>query len=96
MLILICRYIWKVARDEISKLQFPDDFEQGKVQSFLVFAFAASIVTVIIVLIIFVMRKRINLLVRLFKEAGKAVRKMPILLIQPLLVRIAVSQFSFL
>lgn len=80
------RYLWKRAKDEVNKSEFPDDFEVGKVKSYLVFAIASTVVCLIVILIIFVMRKRINLLVRLFKEAGKAVRKMPFLLLQPLLV----------
>ncbi|KAK6642070.1 hypothetical protein RUM44_013793 [Polyplax serrata] len=78
-------YLWKRAKDEVNKSEFPDDFEVGKVKSYLVFAIASTVVCLIVILIIFVMRKRINLLVRLFKEAGKAVRKMPFLLLQPLL-----------
>jgi solute carrier family 44 protein 1 (choline transporter-like protein) len=41
---------------------------------------------VIVLLVILVMRKRINLVIQLFKEAGKAVNSMPLLLLEPLLV----------
>lgn len=47
---------------------------------------AASVFTLIVLLILLVMRKRIGLVVQLFKEAGKAVGRMPQLLIQPFLV----------
>ena len=37
-------------------------------------------------LVILVMRKRIKLVIQLFKEAGKAINSMPLLLLEPLLV----------
>lgn len=37
-------------------------------------------------LVVLVMRKRIQLVVQLFREAGKAVTSMPVLLLQPVLV----------
>ena len=43
---------------------------------------------VILLLIILVLRKRIALVVQLFKEAGKAVQAMPLLILQPLWVSI--------
>ena len=75
-----------MANDQLKESEFPSDFDSGKVHSYLVFAITCTVVCLIVILIIFVMRKRINLLVRLFKEAGKAVRKMPFLLVQPLVV----------
>ena len=56
----------------INKLIFNDCF-------FLSFQF-------LIVLIVLVMRKRIALVIQLFKEAGKAVHSMPVLLLQPIYV----------
>nr|KAG5709578.1 hypothetical protein BaRGS_001628 [Batillaria attramentaria] len=47
---------------------------------------AASVFTLIVLLILLVMRKRIGLVVQLFKEAGKAVARMPQLLLQPFVV----------
>lgn len=43
---------------------------------------------VVVVLVVLVMRKRIALVVQLFREAGKAVYAMPALLLQPIYVRI--------
>lgn len=86
--------MWKMAKDELNKTQFPDDFEQGMVKSFLVFAIASTIVCIMVILIIIVMRKRINLLVRLFKEAAKAVKKMPFILFQPLVVLYALQRYQ--
>jgi Plasma-membrane choline transporter. len=39
-----------------------------------------------VLLVILVMRKRIKLVIQLFKEAGKAINSMPLLLLEPLLV----------
>jgi hypothetical protein len=41
---------------------------------------------VIVLLVILVMRKRIKLVIQLFKEAGRAINSMPLLLLEPLLV----------
>jgi len=50
---------------------------------------------VILLLILFVMRKRIKLVVQLFYEAGKAVQSMPLLLIQPIWVNNLSSFFIY-
>ena len=54
-----------------------------EVRDWLIIAIVVSIVSVIILLILLVLRKRIKLVVQLFKEAGKAVQCMPFILIQP-------------
>lgn len=41
---------------------------------------------VIVLLVILVMRKRIKLVIQLFKEAGRAINSMPLLFLEPLLV----------
>lgn len=64
------------------------DIEWRRNGTCLVFAIAATIITACVILIIFVIRKRIQLVIQLFKEAGKAVTMMPLLLLEPLLVRI--------
>lgn len=55
-------------------------------RTYLISAIVFSIVTVVIILIIIVMRKRVKLVIELFKEAGKAISDMPLLLLEPLLV----------
>ena len=45
---------------------------------------SACYLQVILLLIILVMRKRIGLVVALFKEAGKCIASMPCLLVQPI------------
>jgi len=41
-------------------------------------------------LIIFILRKRIGLVIQLFKEAGKAMHSMPLLVLQPLWTFLAI------
>lgn len=52
---------------------------------FLVPAITVSIITVVVLLIILVLRNRIRLVIQLFKEAGKAIGAMPVMLLQPVL-----------
>ena len=54
---------------------------------------AVTSVAMIILLLLLVMRKRIALVVQLFAEAGKAVAKMPILLLQPVWTPVALAVF---
>lgn len=63
-----------------------DSINQRRTTSYLAFAIVTTIITVIIWLVIFVLRKRIQLVIELFKEAGKAIGSMPILLFEPILV----------
>lgn len=63
-----------------------DNISRRKLHSYLVYAIIATIVTVIVLLVLLVMRKRIKLVIQLFKEAGKAIASMPFLLLEPILV----------
>ncbi|XP_071836261.1 choline transporter-like protein 1 [Apostichopus japonicus] len=60
------------------------DVENKNIRTHLIYAGAASAVTVLILLILLVMRKRIALVVALFKEAGKVIASIPLLLLQPI------------
>ncbi|XP_057661357.1 choline transporter-like protein 1 isoform X2 [Diorhabda carinulata] len=79
--------LWKHSKNYMDDI--PDnlvpDVDARKTNTYLVFAILTTIATVIISLIIFVMRKRIELVVQLFEESGKAIAAMPILLFQPIL-----------
>lgn len=54
--------------------------------TYFAFAIIATVITVIVLLIILVMRKRIQLVIQLFTESGKAISAMPFLLFEPILV----------
>lgn len=66
-----------------------EDVEREK--TYLVSAIICTIIAAMITLVVIFMRKRIRLVIELFKEAGKAISDMPLLLIEPLLVRIKVD-----
>lgn len=55
-------------------------------QTYLIAAIISTVVAFCISLLIIVMRKRVKLVIELFKEAGKALSDMPLLLLEPLLV----------
>lgn len=54
--------------------------------SYFAFALLASIITICVCLVILVMRKQIQLVIQLFREAGRAISAMPLLLLQPTIV----------
>ena len=60
--------------------------DTNREKTYLISAIIFTIVSVVIILIIIVMRKRVKLVIELFKEAGKAISDMPLLLIKPILV----------
>lgn len=78
-------FLW-VIYDQ-SKQAEVNEFSKRKTTSFLVYAIVATIATICICLVILVLRKRIKLVIQLFKEAGKAVASMPLLLAEPIIVR---------
>ncbi|CAG0900756.1 unnamed protein product, partial [Darwinula stevensoni] len=63
---------------------------------YLIGAIAATIFTVILLLVLLVMRSRIALVVALFREAGKALHSIPFLFLQPLWTFIALAIFLFI
>lgn len=85
---IVSRIIWKQTKDSLNVMSTDliPDVDSRKAQTYLAFAILSTVVTLIIILIIFVMRKRIQLVVQLFEESGKAIAVMPILLFQPILV----------
>nr|CAD7403400.1 unnamed protein product [Timema poppensis] len=77
---------WKKKKDAFSGSTVNEEVNQRTVITYLVAAIIATIITVIVLLVILVMRKRIALVITLFKEAGKAIQNMPFLLFEPFLV----------
>ncbi|GLV34017.1 Choline transporter-like 1 [Carabus blaptoides fortunei] len=80
-------YLWilffsaKNQQDGIEKYDSP----RISPEVFLGPAIFVTIVTVVVLLVILVLRKRIELVIQLFKEAGKAIADMPVMLLQPVL-----------
>jgi solute carrier family 44 protein 1 (choline transporter-like protein) len=78
--------------------EYNESTESGKrrIMSYLIFAIVATIITIVVCLVILVMRKRIKLVIQLFKEAGKAISSMPLLLLEPILVSIGGNYRNYL
>ncbi|XP_022253076.1 CTL-like protein 1 isoform X2 [Limulus polyphemus] len=62
-------------------------------RAFLIYAVLVTILTVCLLLILIILRKRVELMVALFHEAGKCVRAMPCLLLQPIFTFIVLGMF---
>ncbi|XP_071476563.1 choline transporter-like protein 1, partial [Diadema antillarum] len=79
-------YQWYTFRAKFRATPSEERLAQDKenVKTMLIYASVASSVTVILLLVLLVMFKRIALVVALFKEAGKAIGAIPFLLLQPL------------
>lgn len=77
-------YLWLAWHHEKKAVESHEILEEdSSVQAYLIYAIILTVVTVITLLIVLVMRKRIALVMQLFREAGKAVYSMPVLLLQP-------------
>ncbi|GAB1600405.1 choline transporter-like protein 1 [Argonauta hians] len=71
--------------DDDSAFQIPFlDIEINGEKAFLIYSIIATILTVILLLVLIVMRKRIGLTIGLFSEASKCLVDIPMLIIQPL------------
>ncbi|XP_022100196.1 choline transporter-like protein 1 isoform X2 [Acanthaster planci] len=75
---------YALRKKELDAMEVDVDAVSRNVTTFLVFAILATIFTVILLLVILVMRKRVAFTVELLEEAGKAMAAMPFLLIQPI------------
>ncbi|KAK9299426.1 hypothetical protein QLX08_007543 [Tetragonisca angustula] len=73
---------WYAEKKGVEMHEIPED--DSSEQAYLVYAIMLTVVTVVTLLIVLVMRKRIALVMQLFREAGKAVYAMPALLLQPI------------
>ncbi|KAL1518343.1 hypothetical protein ABEB36_001980 [Hypothenemus hampei] len=77
----ICLWItWKELNDF---QQLDSEIQKREVWTFLGLAIVATVVSVAVILVIFVMTKRVKLVIQLFNEAGKAISSIPLLLFQP-------------
>ncbi|XP_063413197.1 choline transporter-like protein 1 isoform X1 [Mytilus trossulus] len=76
-------YNLKMAYDSLVASQQTADRSEA-VETWLIYACIATGITIIILLLLLMMFKRIALVVQLFKEAAKAIRCIPFLLLQPL------------
>ncbi|KAL4235876.1 hypothetical protein ACF0H5_004265 [Mactra antiquata] len=90
-----CWYSWYGLRLEFDKLPENQQTEEAShsVFTWLIYAGIASAVTLILSLILLVLRKRISLVVQLYKEAGKAIQCVPCMLFLPIWTLIVMVVF---
>lgn len=97
-MLLVTAIMWwifidlKYKLDSLPEITLLDENVRNE-NTFLVLAIVTTILTVIILLICLVMRKRVKLVVALFYEAGACLRAMPGLLMQPVWTFLALMIF---
>ncbi|KYN11850.1 Choline transporter-like protein 1 [Trachymyrmex cornetzi] len=78
-------YLWLAWYQEKESVERCEIYEENSsVEPYFIYATIMSVVSVIVFPVVLVMRKRIKLVIQLFREASKAVYSMPALLFQPL------------
>uniref|UniRef100_A0A1B0CT90 Choline transporter-like protein n=1 Tax=Lutzomyia longipalpis TaxID=7200 RepID=A0A1B0CT90_LUTLO len=85
--------IWLWVKYDLVRRNTPEDSEVGiqRKNSWLAYSIIATIATICIVLVIFAMRKRVKLVIQLFREAGKAIESIPLLLFEPFLTFLSIA-----
>lgn len=73
---------WHGEKKAVAKGMIHED--DASVTDYFVYAIIMSVVTVITILVVLIMRKRIALVIQLFRESGKAVYAMPAILLIPI------------
>lgn len=96
--IIVCvglsTYLWILWGKEKDSFANPA-VTQNKTTTYFTYAVISTLATVIILLLIFGMRKSIHLVVHLFIESGKAVQSMPLIVVQPFVTFLAVVILLF-
>lgn len=88
LLLLIFRVLWSQAKKEKESKHSHSASDEDKVTSYLVASIIATVFTVGVLLILLIMRKKIQLVIQLIKEAAKAIAAMPLILFEPILVNV--------
>ncbi|XP_056370628.1 long-chain fatty acid transport protein 6 isoform X2 [Oenanthe melanoleuca] len=74
---------WLYAKQRISAGALETQIAKDNLQALLIYAIAATVFTVIMLLIVLIMRKRVALTIALFHVAGKVFIHLPLLVFQP-------------
>lgn len=80
-------FLWIKWKNEYD-IDEQDRITRKRTKVYLIYAIIATILTVCVSLIVLAMRKRIKLVIQLFKEAGKSIASMPFILFEPILVKL--------
>ncbi|XP_007934317.1 choline transporter-like protein 3 [Orycteropus afer afer] len=83
-LLFVCGVLWWLYYDYTNDLSIELDTERENMKCLLGFAVVSAVITVVLLILIFVLRKRIKLTVELFQVINKAISSSPFLLLQPL------------
>ncbi|XP_071119389.1 choline transporter-like protein 1 [Haliotis cracherodii] len=78
-----CWYLFYTHHTNLQEKVVKTPEMQAKVDTWMAYASVASVIAIIVFLLVIVLRKRIKLVVQLFKEAGSVFQRIPLLLIQP-------------
>ncbi|XP_025728021.2 choline transporter-like protein 3 isoform X4 [Callorhinus ursinus] len=83
-LLFVCGVLWWLYYDYTHDLSIELDTERENMKCLLGFAILSTVITAVLLGLIFVLRKRIKLTVELFQVINKAISNSPFLLLQPL------------
>ncbi|XP_060482268.2 choline transporter-like protein 3 isoform X1 [Panthera onca] len=83
-LLFVCGVLWWLYYDYTHDLSIELDTERENMKCLLGFALVSTVITAVLLSLIFVFRKRIKLTVELFQVINKAISNSPFLLFQPL------------
>ncbi|XP_007534060.2 choline transporter-like protein 3 isoform X2 [Erinaceus europaeus] len=83
-LLFVCGVLWWLYYDYTNDLSIELDTERENMECLLGFATISTVITVVLLILIFILRKRIELTIELFQVMNKALRSIPFLLFQPL------------
>ncbi|EFB21381.1 hypothetical protein PANDA_006343, partial [Ailuropoda melanoleuca] len=83
-LLFVCGVLWWLYYDYTHDLSIELDTERENMKCLLGFAILSTVITAVLLGLIFVLRKRIKLTVELFQVINKAISNSPFLLFQPL------------
>ncbi|KAL4829208.1 hypothetical protein H8958_022273 [Nasalis larvatus] len=82
--LVVCGVLWWLYYDYTNDLSIELDTERENMKCVLGFAIVSTGITAVLLVLIFVLRKRIKLTVELFQITNKAISSAPFLLFQPL------------
>ncbi|XP_045403442.1 choline transporter-like protein 3 isoform X2 [Lemur catta] len=83
-LLFVCGVLWWLYYDYTNDLSIELDTERENMKCVLGFAIVSTVITAVLLVLIFVLRKRTKLAVELFQVTNKAISSSPFLLFQPL------------
>ncbi|XP_068396463.1 choline transporter-like protein 3 isoform X1 [Eschrichtius robustus] len=83
-LLFVCGVLWWLYYDYTNDLSTELDTERENMKCLLGFAVVSTVITAVLLVLIFVLRKRIKLTIELLRVTNKAISNSPFLLFQPL------------